>query len=374
MNILEQEAKSILRKHKKIDSWFITHYGINLYRGCSHNCVYCDGRDVKYQVDGEFGRDVVVKTNALQLLDKELDRSRRRKPMPKSFMLLGGGVCDAYQEIEKKYRLSRGTLKLCLKHEYPVHVLTKSTLILDDIQLIQEIHEKHGAVVSFSFSSTMEDVSSIFEPGVPSPAKRLEAITELTHAGIPCGIFLMPVIPFLTDSTGVMEKTLRGAKSAGAQYAIFGTMTLKPGRQKEYFMNVLEKHYPELHEKYTLLYRSNSKYGEATKRYNHYANLRFAEAAHNTGIPVRVPPEIYQYILSDDDKVLAALEHIDYVKQLKGEKTSLGYAAYMLSKAEKPVTQMTEEELLKVSGVTQETMNLIEAIKARGLKRSDLLV
>lgn len=90
--ITEICAKSILRKHEKIESWFMTHYGMNLYRGCIHNCVYCDGRYEKYYVEGEFGRDVAVKINAIELLAKELDPARKRKPMPKSFMMLGGGV------------------------------------------------------------------------------------------------------------------------------------------------------------------------------------------------------------------------------------------------------------------------------------------
>ena len=81
VNIREIEAKSILRKHKKIDSWFISRYGMNLYRGCTHNCVYCDGRAEGYYVDGEFGEDVVVKTNAIEILRRELDPKRKRVPL-----------------------------------------------------------------------------------------------------------------------------------------------------------------------------------------------------------------------------------------------------------------------------------------------------
>ncbi|HEC95623.1 MAG TPA: hypothetical protein ENI50_01200, partial [Euryarchaeota archaeon] len=81
MTIKEIEAKSILRKHKKIDSWFISHYGMNLYRGCAHNCVYCDGRSEKYNVDGEFGEDVTVKVNAIELLRRELKPKRKRTPL-----------------------------------------------------------------------------------------------------------------------------------------------------------------------------------------------------------------------------------------------------------------------------------------------------
>src|SRR5512137_89209 len=92
VNIRESKAKSILRKHKKIDSWFVSRYGMNLYRGCTHNCVYCDGRAEGYYVDGEFGTDVSVKVNAVDVLRRELDPRRKRTPLQPGYILLGGGV------------------------------------------------------------------------------------------------------------------------------------------------------------------------------------------------------------------------------------------------------------------------------------------
>jgi len=99
VTIREIEAKSILRKHKKNDSWFISHYGMNLYRGCSHNCVYCDGHSEGYYVDGEFGEDVAVKVNAIEVLRRELDPKRKRIPLKRSFIMVGGGVGDSCQPI-----------------------------------------------------------------------------------------------------------------------------------------------------------------------------------------------------------------------------------------------------------------------------------
>ena len=95
MTIREINAKSILRKRKKIDSWFVSHYGMNLYRGCHHNCVYCDGRSEGYYVEGEFGRDIWVKINAIDILRKELDPRRKRTPFRRSFIMMGGGVGDS---------------------------------------------------------------------------------------------------------------------------------------------------------------------------------------------------------------------------------------------------------------------------------------
>ena len=95
VTIREINAKSILRKSKKIDSWFISHYGMNLYRGCNHNCVYCDGRSEGYYVEGEFGRDISVKVNAIDVLRKELDPKGKRTPFKRSFIMIGGGVSDS---------------------------------------------------------------------------------------------------------------------------------------------------------------------------------------------------------------------------------------------------------------------------------------
>ena len=103
MNIQEIEAKNILRQHKKIDSWFISRYGMKLYRGCIHNCAYCDGHSEGYYINGDFGKDIVVKTNAIHLLERELNPERKRKPFKGGFILVGGGVCDSYGPIEKKY-------------------------------------------------------------------------------------------------------------------------------------------------------------------------------------------------------------------------------------------------------------------------------
>ena len=95
MTIKEIEAKSILRKYKKVETWFLTCYGMNLYRGCQHNCVYCDGRSEKYRVDGEFGEDVAVKVNAIELLRRELDPKRKRTPFKRGYVGVGGGVGDS---------------------------------------------------------------------------------------------------------------------------------------------------------------------------------------------------------------------------------------------------------------------------------------
>jgi len=183
MVIKEIKAKSILRKHKRIDSWFISCYGMNLYRGCVHNCVYCDGRNEKYQVKGVFEEEIEVKTNAIDILRRELRPSLRKKPMKKGYIMLGGGVGDSYQNIEEEYRLTRQALQLLNNYKLPVSILTKSTLIERDIDILKQINEQSRILISFSISSSDDEISRIFEPNVSLPSERLQTIKKLKKEG-----------------------------------------------------------------------------------------------------------------------------------------------------------------------------------------------
>jgi len=310
MTIAEIEAKSILRRHKRIDSWFLSRYGMNLYRGCRHNCVYCDGRAERYYVEGEFGKDITVKINAIDILRRELDPTRKRKAMKKGYIIVGGGVGDSYQPIERKYQLTRRALELFYQYDWPVHMLTKSTLIKRDIDLLKKINKQSGAIVSFSFSSMDDEISSIFEPGVPAPSERLDTIRYFKDEGIPCGMFLLPVIPHLTDSRGMMDESIKKAKEAGADFIIFGGMTLKDGRQKEHFMKVLGNKYKELIPKYQDLYKGN-KWGQASGDYYNKLNLLFNGLANKYDMPKRIPLALFRDILDENDLVTIILEHMD---------------------------------------------------------------
>jgi DNA repair photolyase len=364
MTIREIKAKSILRKYKKIDSWFISRYGMNLYRGCTHNCIYCDGRAEGYYVDGEFGEDVTVKVNAIEILRRELDPKRKRTPFKGSFIMIGGGVGDSYQPIEEKYQLSRKVLELMDEYNFPVHILTKSTLIKRDIEILKKINKKNKAIVSFSFSSVNDEISAIFEPGVPSPSERLKTLIFFKNEGIACGMFLLPVIPFITDTPELMEETIRKASEVGLDFIIFGGMTLKEGRQKNYFFQVLKKRYPELIGEYEYIYQKN-KWGEAAGEYYNSINLTFNNIMKKYKIPPRVPLALYKDILEENDLVVVILEHIDYLLKLKGRTSPYGYAAYSISQLKEPLSFM-KRELKKINGVGKVTENIIlEILKTR---------
>ncbi len=364
MTISEITAKSILRKQKKVDSWFISRYGMNLYRGCTHNCSYCDGRSEKYRVEGEFGEDIAVKVNAGEILNKELDPARKRVPFKKGFILLGGGVGDSYQPIDKKYLLSRKALQVIHKYGFPVHVLTKSTLVKRDIDLLTAINNQSRAIVSFSFSSADDTISALFEPHVPSPSERLSTISCLKNEGISCGMFLMPVIPYITDSAESIMKTLQKAKDAGIDFAVFGGMTLKEGRQKGHFFDILERNYPHLCADYEKMYTGN-KWGSPPGEYYSAVSTSFYNAADSLGIPMRIPLSLFNGLVEKDDQVVIILEHMDHLLKMRGEKSSYGYAAYSLSQVKQPLVEI-KDELQKLKGVGPVTARIVNEILETG--------
>lgn len=365
METKETEAKTILRKHKRIDSWFLASYGMNLYRGCAHNCAYCDGRAEGYYVEGDFGETVSVKTNAIEILRRELDPQRKRTPFKRGYVLLGGGVGDSYQPIEAKYKLARQALELLCERNFPVHALTKSTLVLRDLELLKQINIRSRAIVSFSFSSTSDEISRLFEPCVPPPSRRLEAIAAIKKEGLACGAFLMPVIPFITDTEEVLEESVRNLKKAGADFIIFGGMTLKEGRQKDYFLNVLNTHYPSLVSRYRDIYNSGSRWGEQTSAYSQSIGERFNRIAAKYGVPVRMPPSLYNDVLDIGDKIAVVLEHIDYLMRMRGEKSAYGYAAYLFSQLP-PEAWQNKEKALELGRIAPAAQTVIREILATG--------
>ena len=369
--INEISAKSILRKQKVIDSWFLCSYGVNLYRGCTHNCSYCDGRDEKYQVEGDFGSDISIKINAPQLLERELDPARKRKPFKNGYVFLCGGVSDSYQHFEKQYGLTRRTLELLLRFGHPVHMLTKSTLIERDLQLLRQIRERNSAVISFSFSTVDDKLGRRLEPGVPPPTARLETIKRFRDAGFSCGMYLMPVVPFLTDTAEMIERSVAAAKDSGVDFICFGGMTLKPGRQKDYFLDFINREFPELLPKYQKLYSGNNKWGAPPGDYAGSTGRLFDAAASKYRMPKRMPPSVWASVVNRSEQILIMLDQLGYLADLKGRNNPYSRASWILGKAagdegNKPPELMTEAELSSFSGIGKFTAGIIREIAETG--------
>ncbi|MCJ7717941.1 MAG: radical SAM protein, partial [Anaerolineales bacterium] len=189
--IEEITAKTILNHVKQPDPWFGLKYNMNLYRGCQHQCIYCDSRSDCYRIE-DFSK-IQVKTNALELLEDVLPRKRIRGTI--GF----GSMNDPYMPVEREYRLTGKSLEIISTHEFPVHILTKSDLVLRDIDLLKEINGVYTAV-SFTITTADDELARILEPGAPLPSLRFQAMRELADAGILTGVTMMPILPFLEDS------------------------------------------------------------------------------------------------------------------------------------------------------------------------------
>ncbi len=240
------QAKTILSSLKAgTDTWFGLRYNMNLYRGCQHGCIYCDSRSKCYGIKN-FS-EIEVKENALELLEKEL-RSKRDKGT------IGfGSMNDPYMPVEKELQLSRKALELIKKYRFPVHLITKSTLVLRDMDILKEISTTYAAV-SITITTANDALSKKIEPGAPCSSERFEAVKTLNQNGIYCGILLMPVLPYLTDQPENIEEIVIRGKEAGAKYILAAMgMTLREG-QREYYYKQLDLRFPGLAENYKVRY------------------------------------------------------------------------------------------------------------------------
>ncbi len=214
---------------------------MNLYRGCQHQCIYCDSRSDCYRIE-DFAK-IQVKINALDLLDDVLPRKRVRGTI--GF----GSMNDPYMPVEREYRLTGKSLEIILANEFPVHILTKSDLVLRDIELLKEIGRVYAAV-SFTITTADDELAKKVEPGASLPSARFKAMGKLADSGILTGVTMMPILPFLEDSQENIIDILSMAKSNGARYIIpaFG-VSLRPG-SRDYYYQKLDKLYSGLKEKY----------------------------------------------------------------------------------------------------------------------------
>lgn len=260
MSVRSVEVKSILNKKKSTDAWFLDDYTINAYSACSFNCLYCYIRGSKYGSNME--EKLAVKENAAVLLDKELTLRAKKN---QHGVIVMSSATDPYLQVEKDIRLTRTLLEIILKHRFPVHMVTKSNLIVRDIDLLHDINRQAilpahlkgkttaGVFISFSFSTTDNAISKIFEPGATPPSVRLQSLKDIANEKFITGISLMPLLPFITDTKQHLNEMYAAFKQHGAQYVMASTLTLfgnEPHDSKQLVFRAVEKHYPHLTEKY----------------------------------------------------------------------------------------------------------------------------
>ncbi|MEZ4513546.1 MAG: radical SAM protein [Chloroflexota bacterium] len=249
----EKQFSSILNKKKLIDSWFWDRYTINPYNGCLFGCVYCDARSGRYRMPEDFENDIVVKQQAAEMLDLRLRRARTLLPDVVGL----GTVTDSYQGAEKVYENGRKILEVLARHAYPVHIATKSNLVLRDAPLLDAVGAKSWCSVSVTITTLQPEIARFLDHRSPSPQRRLDTIAQLKAATkhVQVGLLLIPLVPFLTDDVADLEQMFQAAQAAGADYLIFGGGMTMHDMQARWFLTRLQQEYPELVPKYAELYQ-----------------------------------------------------------------------------------------------------------------------
>jgi DNA repair photolyase len=256
-NFKHKEVKTILNKSKENRSIFLGDYSLNPYLGCSFDCEYCYINGSKY---ADSTDSFYIKSNAPQLLRVQL---RKKAKDGERGVLLIGSATDPYIKIEKELFLTREILKIANRFKFPVHIVTKSDLIVRDIDILKKIND--GAVlpkdianldskvmITFSFSTIDEKIAKLFEPNAPNLKQRLKAMKQLKKEGFLVGVSLMPMLPYISDTEIAIEEMIKCFKDVGGvsvDYIFGGSLTLfgnTDGDSKTRYYKILAKYFPEI--------------------------------------------------------------------------------------------------------------------------------
>ena len=272
-------AKGILTKNSEFT-------GMNIYRGCSHGCIYCDSRSKCYQFTHPF-EDIEVKENAPELLETAL-RSKRKR-----CMIGTGSMSDPYMHCEEDLRLTRRCLEIILQYGFGAAIITKSDRILQDIDLLDEINKRAKCVVQITLTTYDDNLCKIIEPNVCNTKRRIQVLKKMQERGIPTVVWLCPILPYINDTMDNLTAILNECADAGVKGIInFGMgLTLREG-DREYYYAALDKHFPGLKEKYIKKYGNS--YNLVSPNAKELTEV-FYEICHKNKIICK-PDECFKYI------------------------------------------------------------------------------
>lgn len=233
---------------KKVKGILSSSNGMNLYRGCTHGCIYCDSRSKCYHMEHAF-EDVEIKENAIDLLENTLKRKRLK------CMLSTGSMTDPYLPLEDEFGSVRKALSLAYKYGFGFTLITKSNRVLKDLDLLKAINDKTKCVVQMTLTTYDEDLCKKIEPNVSTTKERVEALKKLNEVGIPTVVWLCPILPFINDT----EENIKGILNYCIEAKVYGVicfgmgLTLREGN-REYFYNQLDQSFPNIKDKYIQTY------------------------------------------------------------------------------------------------------------------------
>jgi DNA repair photolyase len=332
-----QDIKTVLKKLPLADSFFISKYTCSPYRACEHACAYCDGRAEKYYVEGDFASDIHIRRNLPQQLANELSKLKE-----KGVVHFASGVSDIYQPVEAKEQLMRQCAQVMIKSGFPASVLTKSHLVQRDMDIWKMVHEQNGFFLLMTITFSNDEAAAIFEPGASSISQRLDTLQMFKQAGIPVGVMAMPLLPAISDTQSEMRKIVASLADIGVDFIVPGELTLRPGRQKDGFMHVLQTHYPQYVTLYQKLFAENRPSGRMTDNARNPFYKQFGQLLLEFDIPMFAPHALYHGFFQTYHELLILLQHLKYLYQMRGkdvrrlEKSTALYTTWLTAR----ITQM----------------------------------
>lgn len=271
--------------------------GMNLYRGCTHGCIYCDSRSLCYQMNHDF-EDIEVKINAIELLESQLRRKRKKA------MISSGSMCDPYMPIEETWNLTRKSLELIEKYGFGATLITKSARVMRDFELIQRIHAKTKFVLQMTLTTYDEDLCKIVEPRVSTTQERVEVLKRFRDAGIPTVVWFSPILPWINDTEENIRGILNLCLEAGVKGILyFGAgLTLRDG-DREYYYKQLDRHFPGLKQRYEKMYGNDYILPSPNSASLDQIVTTFCQ---EHGIMIH-PDEVFSYLKTFEDKMQLTL-------------------------------------------------------------------
>ena len=357
--IIHREFKTALNKLKYPDSWFWCRYTINPYSGCAHTCIYCDARSQRYYLDQDFENEIIVKTNIDKKLDQRIKRARKLLPD----VIGPGGVCDAYQPIEKEVENTLKILKVIAKHKFPLNIATKNKMITRDIELLDKIAEDTWCTVGFSITTTDEELAQFLEPYSSPPKERLEALKQIkTKApNIQVGTYFMPIIPFLEDNDENLEDVIKQSKKAGADFILFSPGLTIRDQQAEFFIKKLKNSkYEHIVKPLLNLYKGQIYPPSDYVKKLHPKLLSYCE---EYGLPIREKrwiPNDYRKWNYKISELLLNKEYLDAVKTGKSNN-AMKWAGLNLNNLEESIINVYKRgELSKLNNFNKKIIEFVK--------------
>jgi DNA repair photolyase len=266
--------------------------GMNIYRGCTHGCIYCDSRSLCYQMKHDF-EDIEVKRDAARILEGQLRRRRKR------YMVSTGSMCDPYIPLEEDLRITRQCLELVERYGFGLAIQTKSARILRDMDILRAINEKTKCVVQITLTTYDEDLCRIIEPNVSTTVERFAVLEAMREAGIPTVVWLTPILPFINDTEenlrGILDYCIRSGVRGIVNFG-FGT-TMREG-SRDYFYKKLDEYFPGMKQRYIKAF--GNKY-ECLSTDNARLTGIFREECCRYGI-LHCPGEVFKYMRTYEEK------------------------------------------------------------------------